>query len=53
MRKYEDMNLIVAHLGGGITVGAHKMGRVIDVNNGLDETVRFHQNVQAHYQWAT
>lgn len=36
MRKYEDMNLIVAHLGGGITVGAHKMGRVIDVNNGLD-----------------
>ncbi|MBE0637964.1 MAG: butyrate kinase [Bacteroidales bacterium] len=36
MRKYEEMNLIVAHLGGGITVGAHKMGRVVDVNNGLD-----------------
>jgi len=36
MRKYEDMNLIVAHLGGGITVGAHCKGRVIDVNNGLD-----------------
>lgn len=36
MRKYEDMNLIVAHLGGGITVGAHAKGRVIDVNNGLD-----------------
>ncbi len=36
MRKYEDMNLIVAHLGGGITVGAHKNGRVIDVNQGLD-----------------
>jgi len=35
-RQYEDMNLIVAHLGGGITVGAHKKGRVVDVNNGLD-----------------
>ena len=35
-RKYEDMNLIVAHLGGGISVGAHKKGRVIDVNNALD-----------------
>jgi butyrate kinase len=36
LRKYEDLNLIVAHLGGGITVGAHKRGRVIDVNQGLD-----------------
>lgn len=36
MRKYEDLNLIVVHLGGGITVGAHKKGRVIDVNQGLD-----------------
>ncbi|MFP4469179.1 MAG: butyrate kinase [Bacteroidales bacterium] len=36
MRKYEEMNLVVAHLGGGITVGAHRQGRVIDVNNGLD-----------------
>lgn len=35
-KKYDDLNLIVAHLGGGITVGAHKMGRVVDVNNGLD-----------------
>lgn len=35
-KKYEDLNLIVAHLGGGITVGAHRHGRVIDVNNGLD-----------------
>lgn len=34
--KYEDMNLIVAHLGGGISVGAHKNGRVIDVSNALD-----------------
>ena len=35
-KRYEDLSLIVAHLGGGITVGAHKNGRVIDVNNGLD-----------------
>ncbi|TYP56676.1 butyrate kinase [Thermosediminibacter litoriperuensis] len=35
-RSYEELNLIVAHLGGGITVGAHKKGRVVDVNNGLD-----------------
>ena len=36
MKHYEDLNLIVVHLGGGITVGAHEKGRVIDVNNGLD-----------------
>ena len=35
-KKYEDLNLIVVHLGGGITVGAHCKGRVIDVNQGLD-----------------
>lgn len=35
-KSYFDSNYIVAHLGGGITVGAHKNGRVIDVNNGLD-----------------
>jgi butyrate kinase len=35
-RDYEDLNLIIAHLGGGISVGAHKKGRVIDVNNALD-----------------
>ncbi len=32
---YEKVNVIVAHLGGGITVGAHKRGRYIDVNDGL------------------
>lgn len=36
MKKYEDLNLIVVHLGGGITVGAHQQGKVIDVNQGLD-----------------
>ncbi len=35
-RNYEDMNLIVAHMGGGTTVGAHRKGRVVDVNNGLN-----------------
>nr|WP_096434734.1 butyrate kinase [Alteribacter populi] len=34
-RAYEDLRLIVVHMGGGITVGAHENGRVIDVNNGL------------------
>lgn len=34
-RPYEDVNLIVAHMGGGITVGTHKKGKVVDVNNGL------------------
>ncbi|MEG0773095.1 butyrate kinase [Clostridium sp.] len=33
---YSELNLIVAHLGGGISVGAHKAGRVVDVNNALD-----------------
>jgi len=36
-KKIEDMNLIVAHLGGGITVTALNKGRAINVNNGLDE----------------
>jgi len=36
LKRYEDLNLIVVHLGGGITVGAHKKGRVVDVNQGLD-----------------
>lgn len=35
-REYEDLNLIVAHLGGGISVGAHRHGRCIDVNNAFD-----------------
>ncbi len=29
-RKYEDMNLVVAHLGGGISISAHSHGRIID-----------------------
>ncbi|TCS84057.1 butyrate kinase [Tepidibacillus fermentans] len=34
--NYEKANFIVCHMGGGITVGAHQHGKVIDVNNGLD-----------------
>ncbi len=35
-KDYETLNLIVTHLGGGISVGAHRKGRVVDVNNAFD-----------------
>lgn len=35
-KPYNELNLIVAHLGGGISVGAHRHGRVVDVNNALN-----------------
>jgi butyrate kinase len=35
-KPYEELNLIVAHMGGGVSVGAHRKGCVIDVNNALD-----------------
>lgn len=35
-KSYEDLNLIVVHMGGGVSVGAHSDGKVIDVNNALD-----------------
>jgi butyrate kinase len=35
-KEYNDCSLIIMHAGGGVTVGAHYMGRVVDVNNGLD-----------------
>jgi butyrate kinase len=35
-KKYEDLNLIIAHLGDGISIGAHKHGRVVDVNQCFD-----------------
>jgi len=35
-KDYDDVNLLVVHLGGGVSVGTHKNGRVIDVNNALD-----------------
>ena len=36
IKNYEDLNLIVCHLGGGISVAAHEHGRCVDVNNALD-----------------
>jgi len=35
-KKYEEVNVIVAHMGGGISVGAHLKGQIVDVNNALD-----------------
>ena len=35
-RKYEDLNLIICHLGGGISIAAHEHGRAVDANNALD-----------------
>ena len=35
-KRYEDLNLIVIHMGGGVSVGAHDHGKVVDVNNILD-----------------
>lgn len=35
-KPYEELRLVVAHLGGGVSVGAHAGGRVVDVNNALD-----------------
>ena len=35
-KKYEDLNLIVVHMGGGVSVGPHKKGKVIDIFNALD-----------------
>jgi butyrate kinase len=36
-KRYEEINLVVAHLGGGITIGAHLKGQVIDCTHGLNE----------------
>lgn len=35
-RAYDSMNLIVVHMGGGVSVGAHEKGKVVDVFNALD-----------------
>ncbi|WP_262119358.1 butyrate kinase [Bacillus subtilis] len=34
-KRYENMKMIITHMGGGITIGVHDRGRVVDVNNGL------------------
>ncbi len=35
-KSYDELNLIIAHMGNGTTVGAHRKGRVIDVNQGFE-----------------
>lgn len=35
-KKYEDMNLIVCHLGGGVSIGAHEKGKMISVNDAIN-----------------
>lgn len=35
-RRYEDVRLVVAHMGGGVSVGYHDHGKVVDVNNALN-----------------
>ena len=35
-KRYEDLNLIVCHMGGGTSVAAHRHGRAVSVNNALD-----------------
>ncbi|PJI06705.1 MULTISPECIES: butyrate kinase [Clostridium] len=46
--KYEELNLIVAHMGGGISVGGHKYGKIIDVNNALDGEGAFSPERSGH-----
>jgi butyrate kinase len=36
-KPYEDLNFVVAHIGGGISVAAQRRGRIIDVNNANNE----------------
>lgn len=36
-KKYEEINMIIAHLGGGSTIAAHEKGKAVDVNHGLEE----------------
>lgn len=35
-KRYEEVNLVVVHMGGGISVGTHMKGKIVDVNNALD-----------------
>ena len=36
-KAYEELNLVICHLGGGVSVAAHKKGKVVDVNNVKDD----------------
>jgi butyrate kinase len=43
-RNYEDLNLIVCHMGGGTSVAVHKHGKMVDADNGLDGDGPFSTN---------
>ncbi|SDE07083.1 butyrate kinase [Sporomusa acidovorans] len=43
-RKYEELNLVIAHMGGGITVAVHRQGKMIDATNGIDGEGPFSTN---------
>ena len=40
-KRYEELNIIIAHMGGVVSVGAHRNGRVIDLNNALNGEAHF------------
>lgn len=40
-KAYSELNLVVVHLGGGISVTAHRRGQMVDVNQALDGTGPF------------
>ncbi len=43
-KSYEELNLVVCHMGGGISVAAHKQGQMVDANNALDGEGPFSTN---------
>ena len=43
-RPYEELRLVVIHMGGGVSVAAHEYGRLIDANNALDGDGPFSTN---------
>ena len=48
-KSYEDLNLIVVHMGGGVSVGPHKNGKIIDIFNALDGDGAFHLKEQVQF----
>jgi butyrate kinase len=50
-KPYQEVSLIVAHLGGGISIGCHRHGRVIDVNNALDGDGPFSPERAGGWAW--
>lgn len=43
-KDYRDLNLVVIHMGGGISIAAHKKGRLVDANNAIDGDGPFSTN---------